>query len=68
MNDAKRRLQHPSAPPRASEAVVAPGLPLRVDLGDWRLTVRTAAAAPRASEASFWSGPGLYARRLARRH
>ena len=68
MNHAKRRFPQPPAPARASDALVAPGRPLIVDLGGWRLTVRTTPPAARAPEASFWNGPGLYARRIARRH
>jgi hypothetical protein len=68
MTDAKRRTQPNPAPARVADAVVAPGLPFTVDLGGWRLAVRVATPAARAPEASFWSGPGLYARRIARRH
>lgn len=68
MQDAKRRNRTQPAPTRAGDVVVAPDVPFTIDLGEWRLAVRVAAPAPRAADASFWSGPGLYARRIARRH
>jgi hypothetical protein len=71
MNHAKRRVQQPAAQPCAGDAILAPGQPLTVDLGGWRLTVRTVPSttpAARAPDAAFWNGPGLYARRIARRH